>query len=424
MNRKVLSYIKAHNLIEAGDTVTVGLSGGADSVALLLSLLDLKDELGISVKAAHLNHMLRGDESNRDEEFVRNLCHKLNVECVIKHVNVLEISKNQKLSVELAARQARYDFFDSLDSKIATAHSADDNLETIIYNLSRGTGIKGLCGIPAKRGRIIRPLLECTREENEHCCIVHGVEFVTDSSNLTDDYSRNKIRHLVVPVLKEINSGAVQNAIRSSKLLIADNDFLFSEAMKAYDEIQNLSNNVDELLKLHPAILSRVLKIMAEKHGVSLDSRHIDLMVKAVLSKIGCVQLAPDLYFKVNNLKAEFCEKPIAISFKTYIYFETDKEKINNLLLKSAIDYDKISGELKLRNRCAGDKITIFGRDVTKSLKKLFNEAEIPLHLRDTWPIAVDDNGVVWVYRLGVDKRVALSKETQNAAVFTVLENI
>ena len=201
MLKKVLAAIEDYGMLGKGSTVTVALSGGADSVALLYCLLELKEQFSLNIRAAHLNHNLRGDESLRDANFVADLCKKLNVDLSLKSADVSSVAKETGESIELAARRVRYDFLNEVSGGIiATAHTASDSFETMLFNLSRGTAIKGLSGIPPKRDNLIRPLIYCTRADVEEYCKQNNISFVTDSSNLSDDYTRNKIRHNVVPV--------------------------------------------------------------------------------------------------------------------------------------------------------------------------------------------------------------------------------
>ncbi|MBP3692302.1 MAG: tRNA lysidine(34) synthetase TilS, partial [Clostridia bacterium] len=170
MINTVIEAIEQYNMLKNVKTVTVALSGGADSVALLLAMLQLRSRYGITVKAAHLNHNLRGEESDRDEQFVRSLCEQYKVELAVKSVDVKNLAQSTKQSVELAARAARYEFFACCDGVVATAHTADDNIETVLLNLVRGTGLEGICGIPPVREGFIRPLIMCTRAQIEQFC--------------------------------------------------------------------------------------------------------------------------------------------------------------------------------------------------------------------------------------------------------------
>ena len=205
---KIFRHIKDNKLLSDGDTVVCGLSGGADSVGLLLALYELREKLGINVEALHVNHCLRGEESDRDEEFCCQLCSRLGIPFSAFRVDVKSYAKEHSLSDEEAARKLRYGVFEanSQGKKIATAHNANDNLETVILNLARGSALKGMAGIPVRRNNIIRPLLTVSREEIEAFLSERGQEFVTDSTNLSDDYTRNKIRHKIIPLMNELNS--------------------------------------------------------------------------------------------------------------------------------------------------------------------------------------------------------------------------
>ena len=207
MKDKVLSTIKANEMIKQGDRVIVGLSGGADSVALLCVLLELKDELGITLSAVHINHCLRGAESDSDELFCQKLCAEKEIDFTAHRIDVKSYCEQNKIGTEEGARALRYSIFEAADptAKIATAHTLSDNVETVIMNLARGSALDGLCGIPPVRGRIIRPIIDCSRSDVEAFLAKLGQSYVTDSTNLTDDYSRNRVRHNVIPILKQLN---------------------------------------------------------------------------------------------------------------------------------------------------------------------------------------------------------------------------
>ena len=194
MRDKVLTWMHAQEMTQPGDTVVCAVSGGADSVCMLHVLLSLRDTLGITVEAAHFNHHLRGKESDRDEAFVRQLCETLGVHLYVDGGDVQSRAARTHESMEEAARKLRYAFFSSLPGLIATAHTQDDNLETVLLNLTRGTGLTGLCGIPPKRENLIRPLLPCSRAEIEDYLEKNGLSYVTDSSNLLPDVRRSRPR--------------------------------------------------------------------------------------------------------------------------------------------------------------------------------------------------------------------------------------
>lgn len=258
MLNKVSSFIRQNQLAEPGDKVICAVSGGADSVALLFAFYLLKEKLGISLEAAHFNHNLRGEESNRDEAFVREFCDRYDIPL---HVGSGMVSPGKK-GLEAAARDARYAFLRTLEGKIATAHTADDNAETILMHLVRGTGLKGLGGIAPKQGNLIRPMLEVTRNEVEDFLKEYYLPHVEDSSNHGDEFLRNRIRHHVMPLLKAENPRLAENMSRMAFHLREEEEFLSSQA-----QFETLPG-VAELRTMPKAQRSRVLADFLKKSGV------------------------------------------------------------------------------------------------------------------------------------------------------------
>ena len=426
MLNKVLATINRYSMLRDVQEVAVALSGGADSVCLLYVLLELRQKFGYSLSAIHINHQLRGDESDRDERFVRALCKSLDVPLVVERAEVSLLAESQGKSIELAARDLRYEVFARCcKGVVATAHSADDNLETVIYNMTRGSGLKGICGIPPKRDIFIRPLIACTRIEIEDYLKNARLDFVTDSTNLSDEYTRNKLRHRVVPVLKEINCAVPQKVYDMCENLREDEDFLAMTARKIYILCLKNGKLDAELLKIqHSAIAKRViLYYFEEALGRSLDRLHLNLCY-SVLSEGGRTEITRDLFaccyggkFYVVDEK-EGREDALSVTAEDLLI--TDEEKVNKKFLKNAIDCDKIVGSLVFRYRKESDSIRVNGRHCTKTLKKLFNEQKIPAHKRDSIPVVVDDVGVVWVYGIGADERVAVDSNTKKAKIFSV----
>lgn len=419
----VKKAIGQFSMFQTGDTVTVALSGGADSIALLHSLWSLRDELGITVNAAHLNHSIRGDEADRDQNFAKAFCDSLGVELFCEKINVPEYAEKKRLSLELAAREVRYDFLNRVATgKIATAHTATDNLETVIFNLTRGTAIKGLCGIPPVRERIIRPLIFCTRNDIETYCKNNNLLFVTDSTNLSDDYSRNKIRHNVLPFLKELNPNVEKSVMRTAVSLSEDNGCL--ETM-AEAELYRLCDEDCLSVSGFDTIQKSVAKRVIKKYfslcfcDVTLENHHInEIYEKCLLKSGGKVNLPQDIYAIVNNNALFFsCGTENSAEFKVKI---TKIKIVNNLFSNNMLDCDKIVGELVVRTRLEGDKIRLKNRGLTKSLKKLFTEHKIPLNVRNTLPVIADDLGVVWVHNIGVSQRCAVNDNSKNAYVIDV----
>lgn len=428
MLQSVLTAIESFSLLSS-DNITVALSGGADSVALLHALCALRDKLGLNISAAHLNHMIRGEEALRDESFVKQLCCDMGVPLICESVDVPLYAKEHRLSTETAAREVRYAFFERVNKGVvATAHTASDNLETVLFNLARGTGLNGLCGIPPKRGIYIRPLILVTRQEVEDYCTKNGLSYVTDSTNLSDDYTRNRIRHTVIPVLKSVNASAEKAAARTVISLREDEELLSSLADSYLDK--NCENGYLNIkAEVSPAVLKRAIKKYAESTvtGLFLDSNHLNGVYSLCLNG-GRISLPCDTSATAENGRLfigkslEYGKKPkfrVTTEIKDNTFFENG-EKVNNLLLNNSIDCDKIVGELILRTRLPGDSIRLAGRGCTKSLKKLMNELKIAINLRDSIPVLADDGGLVWVYGAGTANRCAVNEKTEKVMIITV----
>ena len=409
--------------------VCVALSGGADSVCLLHILKQVFNGTDVLLSAVHINHCLRGDESDGDEAFCVKLCGDLNLPIEVHKIDVLGMAKKGE-STELAARRIRYEIFSKIDADyIATAHNANDSLETFLINFSRGTGLKGLIGIPAVRDRFIRPLIKCSRDEIMEYIKQNNLTYVTDSTNLTDAYTRNKFRHKVIEPLKEITPEIVNIATRNMEQLKLDNDFIEDAALNLYNQVymQGKGLKTDALLLAHKAISARVLiKYVKSLTNRAPDSFHINLMLDICQKKNAAEQLFDGYIAKVNK---GYLSVDNTLDYKFDVNTEVltandfkNQLKINNLLLKNAIDYDKIVGKLIIRTRLVGDRLRPLGRGVSKPLRKLQNELGVEKQLRDVAPIAADDNGAFWGYGLGIDERMSIDESTKNILVFYVKE--
>lgn len=416
----VISAIKNFPFKENEKHITVALSGGADSMALLTGLNMLKDELGIILSAVHLNHSLRGTESDRDEAFVKEQCSALGIPLICRKEDVKAYAAKENLSIELAARRIRYALFSEVcEGAVATAHNSDDNLETVIYRLTRSTGLSGLCGIPVRRGIFIRPLLSCSREEIEDFCREYNVPFVTDSTNLTDEYTRNKIRHNILPVLKEINPSVLESFTKTAFLLEQDRDFIQSVCETEYkNRIEDKKLKIGGFENLPGAVSSRVISLFLENSFEDSGYYSINGVLDIISKGQGRFQLPGGKMITVKNGVLFFEETAELPCFETKIIKEPvenikENGKIHNLLLKNSIDCDKIVGKLTLRTRLPGDVITFSHRKVSKPLRKWMNEEGIEEYIRDVLPVIADDTGVVWVYGGGVDKRVCPDQNTK-----------
>lgn len=275
---KVSAACADYKMIERGNAVVAALSGGADSVSLLHALKQLSERLGIEVSACHINHHIRGEESDRDMRFCEELCEKLQIPLVIREANVTELQQKHE-SLEECARRVRYDFFAEVSDgkKLATAHNSNDCAETVLLNMMRGTGLKGLCGVPPVRGNIIRPLIYCTRAEVEEYCSANGLTWVTDSTNLNVDYTRNKIRHIILPEMLKINGSLFPTMNRMEHSLRADSDFLEQMAAQRLEEARCPGGySAPKLAELPAPLQSRAIRMIFSDGGIEPSALRIN----------------------------------------------------------------------------------------------------------------------------------------------------
>ena len=297
MLNRVTATVEKYGLLEKGDSVIVALSGGADSTALLSVFVSLKEKYNLSIYAAHINHNIRGDEAKRDENFCKILCKKFNTELFIKSVDVPTLAKQQKISEELCGRNVRYAFFEELSqklcAKIATAHTASDNAETLIFNIARGASLAGLSAIPPKRGNIIRPLIELSRGDIESYCEENNLEYVTDSTNLADDYTRNYIRHNIIPCLKKLNPSFERTALGLSENAGESADFIKKCAEKSVHDCKgDFGYDCKKLLSLDSAVLKEMLFILLKNNCNISPERKTILLLCEIIRNGGSVELS------------------------------------------------------------------------------------------------------------------------------------
>ncbi|MCD7828786.1 MAG: tRNA lysidine(34) synthetase TilS, partial [Clostridiales bacterium] len=291
---KIHSVIDKYNMVSSGDTVILGVSGGADSMCMLSFFNEYSRKKGFNIICAHVNHGIRGSEADYDEEFVGSYCSKHGIKFTAAHYDVPKIAAASKESQELCGRRLRYEFFNSIapNAKIATAHNLNDCMETFLLNLARGTGLKGLCGIPKVQGNIIRPLIECTREEIEAYNAEHGVPFVTDSTNLCDDYTRNKIRHNVIPVLNEINPSFSSVFLSCISSLADTEDYIESVVSLSFSNAKSERGFSAAYINALPkAVRDRVILEIARFYGAGeTEYKHVAI-ISDFLEKGGALTL-------------------------------------------------------------------------------------------------------------------------------------
>ena len=413
MLNKLLSFIRQQNLMEPGDSVIVACSGGPDSVALLFALYLLKEKLQIHLAAAHFNHLFRGEEGYRDERHVREFCSRYDIPLTVGRGEVIPGKKG----LEAAARDARYAFLRSLPGKIATAHTADDNAETVLLHLVRGTGLKGLGGIPPVNGNVIRPLLSVQQQEVEDLCAEWSLDFVTDSTNPTDKFLRNRLRHHVMPLLKQENPQFAVNASAMALRLRQDEDCLSKLS-------ESETMDVAQLRKMHPALRSRCLESFLKRSGVpEPEASHIAQAESLVFSPkpSAFARFPGDIMIGRNYNRLEVRREAEALPA---VELPVPGSVIwGDYRITASLDGEGMPlypvGPITVRSRQSGDHIRLSGG--TKSLKKLFIDWKIPAAQRSRIPVLWDEVGILAVEKIGIDQ----SRQRKDAApVWIQIEKI
>lgn len=419
MNNKVLKTVKKYNMLSKGDRVLIGVSGGADSIALLEFFVSVKEKYDLDICVAHIEHGIRGEDSVNDAEFVKNYCKKLGVNFYLKTIDAPNLAKKAKMGVEEYSRMARYDFFNTIEcDKIATAHNLTDNIETLLFRLARGTGLKGACSIPAVREKIIRPFIEVSSGEIRKWCNDNNIPYRVDCTNSDSAYSRNLIRLEILPLFEKLNANYQDNIENFISDVNEDYAFIDNYVKSIYPKI--VKNNEIDLPKLNELDLSikkRILIMFFDENGYSLNRIHLQSVIDITL-KSGKTQIKENVFaisakgkirlakFNDLNKKDEFVTKILNI----------DEFKDKNI--DFYCDCDKIVGNIILRAKQAGDRIKPAGRNVSKTLKKLLNESAYRIEKRDKKIVVCDDLGIVGVIGLCADERVKVDCNT--AKILTI----
>ena len=416
MKQLVRHTIGQYDMIPSGTRVLCGLSGGADSVSLVVCL----QELGYDICACHLHHGLRGAQADADAEFCRRLCEAHGIDFRLGHCDAAAEAQRQKVSVETAARQLRYDFFTRCAAelgaqRIATAHTADDNLETMLFHLIRGTGSAGLSGIPPVRDNIIRPLLAVERRQVEAFLREHGQDWCTDATNLDDSCTRNRIRHHVIPALRDIEPAAARHALETANLLRQDNACL--DRMAA---VQGTQLEAEALLCLPEALQGRQIRQLLEQSGTpmgEISAKHIRAVGALARKKRGSVSL-PGGRQAVRRGKVVAVEKTAApvpeirlepekpMRFGAYtVQFTRKISDIHSSFKLYPISCDTIKlSDLSVRTWQRDDRMTLPGARGARSLKRLYAERGIAPDVRDTLPILCCEGNLVVAAGIGTEQ--------------------
>ena len=408
----ISASINRHQLIADGDKVIVTLSGGADSVALLSVLVGL----GYDCIAAHCNFHLRGDESDRDCAFAQSMAQSLGVECIVKHFDVSQHERDNKVSTEMACRELRYKWFEQLRQQyapavIAVAHHRDDNIETFFLNLLRGTGIAGLTGMAPRNGHIIRPMLDCTRQEVEQYLADKGLDYVTDSTNSQNDYRRNRLRNIILPMLNEQFPGA-SNAIASTMAMLGDNEAIYREAIdnarKRY--VANNTIDIQSLIsnELQAAtVLFELIRPMGFNYTQACDiiaanssGRQFFAGRNILTIHRGSLIITDQPDGKPDEYSIDLCQ-PVTHPINLSVSITPNDGTVAKPSSASTImlDASVLDGNphFVLRHWRNGDRIAPFGMNGTKKLSDIFTDAHLSIIDKENVWVLTRNDEILWV---------------------------
>lgn len=449
---KVISTIKRYKMIKENDKIVMGVSGGPDSLCMLDILYNLKDLFNLKLYVVHVNHLIRGEEARRDAQFVENICCKLKLPFFLFEKDVKKIAKEMGYSEEEAGRYVRYQAFEEVlkevkGNKIAVAHNKNDVVETVFLNLIRGAGMTGLIGIKPVNGNIIRPLIEIERKEIEIYLKEKGLKPAIDFTNYEDLYKRNKVRLKLIPFINEtFEVDIIKNIYRMAKIILEENDYLEKECEKIFNEVcyfnqEEIFADIEKLRVQHPAIQRRLVRLMYQKLKgdiYGLEYIHVEdvlsLLDKPTSSKI-------DLPFEIEALKSynnlimrKVKEKEVKTfwaklnipgitkicgigQFKTAVLAIDEVKKLNIGKYTKFFDYDKIQGDVIVRNRQAGDIFSPLNLGGSKKLKEFFIDEKIPREIRDSIPLLAIDNEIVWVVGYRMSDKFKVDENTKKVLV-------
>ena len=446
---RVLETIKRHDLLSTGDVVLAAVSGGPDSVAMLHALVSLAGALQVPVSAAHLNHMLRGAEANADEQYVRRLCRRFRVPCTTEKKDVARIARQTHMSIEQAARAARYEFLervaDQLNaSRIAVAHTSDDQVETILLNLLRGTGSDGLAGMPIRRERIIRPLLEVSRADVREYCAEKGLSPRTDASNLSFKMARNRIRNQVLPLLEREQPAIRANLLRTARVLAREAAFLTDLAQRRLGGIvlqrgpSSVVLNAARLKRADAALQGRIIReAIRYLQGVLTDIEqvHIEAVAALLQGHSGrMLHLPGPLVVSYSQGQLVFATKPLPAQSETChllqipgtvsapsLGIEICAQAIERARapsiktqqpLVAMLDRAAVREPVVVRTWQRGDRFHPLGAPGSMKLHDFFINQKIPRHERGRVPIVSDVQGIIWVVGHRIDERCRVTEGT------------
>lgn len=442
--------LRAHSLVEPGQRVLVAFSGGADSTALLHLFTRLRESWSLDITAAHLNHALRGEQSDADESHCRQVCTEWRVPFFSRKVEVEQQARQRRLSIEVAAREARYAFLhevaDAIEADaIALGHTRDDQVETVLLNLTRGTGTAGLAGMPVRRGRIVRPLLQTSRQQIRAYCALHGLRFVEDVSNLDPRYSRNRIRHRVLPEMRCINPRADEAIERLARVLREEENWWqgYLQNMEPEFTLHRTESewylSLDWLVGQPEAVQRRVIRYAVQqlspngrelefeqverlreamrtrsRAGVTLHGGQLHVAVSQRTLKVWWKRDVPSVaYEMVVQIPGETPIPPAGVTLFAEYSVLPDAHLWRQDNWEVWCDASQISGQLVARSWRRGDRVQPAGMLGHRKLSDIFVDRKVPIHLRQRVPVVCDDEGIVWVVGLCLAHRVRCTPETR-----------
>lgn len=449
--QEVIKTIVQENLIEKNDKVLLGISGGIDSTTLLFVLLEIQKSISFELGLAHINHMLRGEESERDEGFVKKLAVRFHLPLYIKKVDIKRIALEKGLSIQHAGREARYHYFDEVITqhgynKIAIAHNLDDQIETMLLRALKGTGLRGLSGIPIKRDAIIRPFLNTYRTDITEYADWHAISFVEDSSNDKIVYERNFLRKEIFPIMEKLNPLFKEKLFFLLKDLTYI-DHLFEEKSKVFlkkhqkKKKGDISLNIESLDKIDDETKFRVISdIITSLEPAFVPLREHLRQIKDILSakKPNLVATLPH-GIKVKKIYDHllFTKKPLSLPIQETFSISMGKNVLKPFVLNlhlsqsrkiikvfsknkniALFDSEKL-GNLTIRTFMNGDRFMPLGMKEKMKLKDFFISSKIPKEKRRTIPLLLSDNDIIWVIGLRIDERVKITKDTKKVLKVT-----
>ncbi len=438
------NYIRKHHLISENDKIIVSVSGGIDSTVLLDLIMELKGRMNLEIAAAHINHKLRGDESEEDEKFVKSLADNYGIECFIHGTDTRAFIIEHKKSLQSGAREIRYKFLETVKilrnfTKIATAHNANDNAETVLFNLLRGSGVNGLGGIPVKRGNIIRPLLFAERKEIEQYARLKSLQHRQDSSNIKDYYTRNLIRHSTIPQIQEkINPSVITTLNRTAEIFQELSSFIQGEVKLLYSNVAKTFEGeklVIDIFKLKNTLLfireNVIITALKEFVRGEIDHNKVHAIMDLINSETGSsLEIGSDVVVFRDRYNLVFIrnqKEPVdfvaeIIPGKKYEFEEfyvstevVERDDVHFSLspVVEFIDADMAGEALTLRNWESGDSFVPLGMKGHQKISDFLVNSKIPIYQKSNVLVLSGKDGIIWVCGLRVDDRFKITENTK-----------